>query len=447
MTITAREYLDSLRNNAADTAQVLVQTTKVIPFAGSNNEIKHAQQIQKILSSDIGNKLKSYELSNLLKSPVEQSIKALPYYLEVANTKHWPNRLTNAAGRISMAKGLYDVAHSLRYGDTKGFLLGSGEMGFSLFSQLVEDGIVKITPKLIKQMKFGIFFSRGFAGVITSPFDIYDLVSSSIDLTNAEKGSKEWRASIAGVTFSDISVVSGVAFTALSKPGAGTVVGLGIIIGQGFYSGASMVIEYKKYKLTTNQEFRLFWHIFALQLPPEDVQYLAARKDVVNKLAKQAWEFLQNNTQVAAYAMGLGEITFKDHDSSRVKRMIGMMDMMVDIDQAVFEGRKRHNIHVPDHRDLGKAIDTIKDVVIPKPKTVVVEPSSASIDMSNISNNKYGKNLSRIIPTSPSSGAEMLCLPAFTHRNYEYDYSFKPIYSNSPTAIYHCHNAIIVSII
>ena len=110
--------------------------------------------------------------------------------------------------------------------------------------------MVKVAPQVIKQMKHGIFLTRGFAGLISSPFDIYDLVSSSIDLANSKKGSKEWRDSIAGVAFSGTSVATGVAFTALGKSGVGTVVGLGILIGQGFYSGTSMVIEYKKYKLT-----------------------------------------------------------------------------------------------------------------------------------------------------------------------------------------------------
>ncbi|APR97793.1 ankyrin repeat domain-containing protein [Wolbachia endosymbiont of Folsomia candida] len=458
--ITAREYLENLKGNKKEVIQDIVQTTSSLPFSGSINEVKDANTIQDLVLSENGQKLNSYELNKILSGRVEQSIKALPYYLEVANTKHWPNRLTNAAGRISMAKGYYDIAHSIRYGDTQGFLLGSGEIGFSLFSQLIEDGVVKVAPQIIKQMKHGIFLTRGFAGLISSPFDIYDLVSSSIDLANSKKGSKEWRDSIAGVTFSGASVVSGVAFTALGKPGVGTVVGLGILIGQGLYSGTSMVIEYKKYKLTTNQEFRLFWHTFALQLPPEDVQYLAARKDVVNKLAEQAWEHLQNNTQVAAYGMGLGEIRFVDDTHSRSKRMIG------DMEQSIIGAKLRNDIHIPDHQDLEEAIKEL----LPKPKEVKVEPSSSSIGMSSPSNKRNGRNLSRIVPVSPSSEAEMLCLPQFTHRDYEYDNSFigrKPVYtvphsdflvphwdsgygdspalySNSSTAIYHCHNAIIV---
>ncbi|APR98948.1 ankyrin repeat domain-containing protein [Wolbachia endosymbiont of Folsomia candida] len=458
--ITAREYLQNLKGNKKEVVQDLVQKVSTLHFDGSINEIKDTKTIQDLVLSNDGQMLDSYQLNKILKGPIEQSIKALPYYMEVANTKHWPNRLTNAAGRISMAKGFYDIAHSIRYGDTQGFLLGSGEIGFSLFSQLIEDGIVKVAPQVIKQMKHSIFLTRGFAGLISSPFDIYDLVSSSIDLANSKKGSKEWRDSIAGVTFSGSSVAIGVAFTALGKPGAGTVIGLGIIVGQGLYSGTSMVIEYKKYKLTTNQEFRLFWHTFALQLPPEDVQYLAARKDVVNKLAEQAWEYLQNNTHVAAYGMGLGEIRFVDDTHSRSKRMVD------DMEQSITGAKLRNDIYVHNQEDLEEAIKEL----LPKPKEVKVEPSSSSIGMSSPSNERNGRNLSRIVPVSPSPDAQMLCLPQFTHRDYEYDNSFigrKPVYtvphsdflvphwdsgygdspalySNSSTAIYHCHNAIIV---
>ncbi len=70
-------------------------------------------------------------------------------------------------------------------------------MSFSLVSQLFEGGIVKVTPKLVKKLKCGIHLSSGFAGLITSPFDIYDLIRSSIDASKAVQGSKEWRDSIA----------------------------------------------------------------------------------------------------------------------------------------------------------------------------------------------------------------------------------------------------------
>jgi hypothetical protein len=112
---------------------------------------------------------------------------------ELAVTKTslwWSHRLTNAAGRISLKKGVYDIIHSGRYGDMESFTLGTGEIGFSLVSQLVKDGIFKVTPKLVKQMKCGIHLSRGFAGLITSPFDIYDLIRSSIDASKAVQGSK-----------------------------------------------------------------------------------------------------------------------------------------------------------------------------------------------------------------------------------------------------------------
>jgi hypothetical protein len=142
ISITAREYLQHL-SSYTPTAQTLVQATKALPLAGSQNEVKQAQQVQELLLS---NNIRNQAIHQLLQSPVEESLKALPYYLEAAKTKTWTGRLTNAAGRISFTKGMYDIIQAARLGDNEGFSLGVGEMSFSLVSQLVEDGVVKMTP-------------------------------------------------------------------------------------------------------------------------------------------------------------------------------------------------------------------------------------------------------------------------------------------------------------
>ncbi|WCR53033.1 MAG: hypothetical protein PG981_000055 [Wolbachia endosymbiont of Ctenocephalides orientis wCori] len=134
ITITAKEYLDQLRSNPT---QEILQILKIFPFEGSRSEVKSVEKVRELLSSDYGSKLKNYELDKLLQSPVEQSINAL--HLEVAKTTHLPNILTNAAGRISLLHGGYSIIHSLHHGDYESFALGTGEMGFSLFSQLTED--------------------------------------------------------------------------------------------------------------------------------------------------------------------------------------------------------------------------------------------------------------------------------------------------------------------
>lgn len=308
ITITAREYLDKLRSNPA---QEILQIPKFFPFEGSRSEVKSTEKVRELVSSDYGSKLKNYELDKLLKSPIEQSINDL--HLEVAKTTHLPNRLTNAAGRISLFHGGYSIIHSLRHGDYESFALGTGEMGFSLFSQLIEDRIVKATPQMIKQMKHSIYLSRGFAGVVTSPFDIYDLIRSSIDASNSVKGSKEWRDNIASAVFAGSSLVSSIALTAMAKPGIGTIVGLGIIAGQRIYSGISMVAKYDtNYQLTTSQKSRIFLHTLTLQEVPQDVQDDVIKQDIMNDYAKRAWQYLQNNTQIIAYVMGLGNVTFQD---------------------------------------------------------------------------------------------------------------------------------------
>jgi hypothetical protein len=81
ISITARAYLETLRGCSQSTIQALVQTTQAIPFEGSRNEIKNAQAIQALVRSEPGKTLNTYALNQLLKSPIEQSLKTLPYYL------------------------------------------------------------------------------------------------------------------------------------------------------------------------------------------------------------------------------------------------------------------------------------------------------------------------------------------------------------------------------
>ncbi|XGA08004.1 MAG: ankyrin repeat domain-containing protein [Wolbachia endosymbiont of Xenopsylla cheopis] len=312
--LTAREYLEKLKGKSKESIQEIVKATSDISFEGARSEIENANTIRKLVISEDGKKLNSYELNKILKAPMEGSIKTIPYYLEVAKARYQnPGRLTNAAGRISMLRGIHGTLYALQQGDVTEFALGAGEISFSMFSQLIEDKVVIFAPKIIKQMKGGIFVARGIGGLISNPFDIVDLVRSSIDLSKAEKGSKEWRDAIAGVTFSSASIVSSVVFTAAGATGAGTIVGLVIVIGQGFYSGASMVIELKKYQLTTDEEFRVFMHTFLLQSLPKDVEYIAARKEAVKSIVMQAWQNLLSDHKVIAYATGLGGTILTTH--------------------------------------------------------------------------------------------------------------------------------------
>ncbi|WP_341808437.1 hypothetical protein [Wolbachia endosymbiont (group E) of Neria commutata] len=153
---------------------------------------------------------------------------------------------------------------------------------------------------------------RGGAGVITSVFDIADVAESAKNLINClreEEGEepcseKEKRDNIAGITFGSVSFISGVAF--LAMPGAGTVVGFALMVGQAVYSGISNIKAYEdKYDITRDENWRIFWHTVAFQPIPQDVQKLAADTEVFKRLAEEAWRRLENSTDVVATAMGL----------------------------------------------------------------------------------------------------------------------------------------------
>ena len=285
--------------------------------------------------SEDGQKLNSYELNKILKTSIEGSLKTIPYYLEIARSRYsHPGRLINAAGGISLSRGIHGTLFALQQGDVLEFSLGSGEIAFSLFSQLIEDKVVKLSPQIIKQMKFGIHLTRGVGGLVSNPFDVIDLIRSSIDLSQAGKVSKVWRDAIASVTFSSVSITSSVVLAALSTTGVGTLVGLGIAIGQGFYSGFSMVAEFGKYRLTTKENTHLFLHTLFLQPIPERVEYIAARKEMFKSLVYQGWERVLNSHKIVAYAMRLGvtsTITYQENCRRKPSGVLGTKGVCEDV--------------------------------------------------------------------------------------------------------------------
>ncbi|OAB79365.1 hypothetical protein WSTR_05260 [Wolbachia endosymbiont of Laodelphax striatellus] len=252
------------------------------------------------------------------------------------------SRLMNAAGGIQLIRGIHGAIVSCQDGMTTDCGLNLGGMGWSFASQPIENAVVKITPKVLasaekvvgkipgvlgKQtkfavqvagVKFGSKIAGGVAGAITGVFDIVDIGISASNLVDCKKrensdnpcGEKEIRDNIASISFSTASFVSGVALTALSMPGVGIAVGVGLMVGYGIYSGVSNIIEYKKrYDTTHGENWSIFWRTIFFQPMADDVQHLAARKDVVNSLTKGVWQALRDSpSSVVAYGIGFGEV-------------------------------------------------------------------------------------------------------------------------------------------
>ncbi|WP_265017580.1 hypothetical protein [Wolbachia endosymbiont (group A) of Epistrophe grossularia] len=254
------------------------------------------------------------------------------------------SRLMNAAGGIQLIRGIHGAIVSCQDGMTTDCGLNLGGMGWSFASQPIENAVVKITPKVLasaekvvgkiipstlgKQtkfavrvmgVKFGSTIARGTAGAITGVFDIVDIGMSASNLVDCKKrensdnpcGEKEIRDNIATISFSTISFVSGVALTALSMPGIGIAARVALMVASGVYSGVSNIVEYeKKYDTTHDENWRIFWHTFAFQPIPQDVQHLAARKEMVNSLTKGAWQTLNNSlNSTVAYGIGFGKVS------------------------------------------------------------------------------------------------------------------------------------------
>ncbi|MFP3033325.1 MAG: ankyrin repeat domain-containing protein, partial [Wolbachia sp.] len=253
------------------------------------------------------------------------------------------SRLMNAAGGIQLIRGIHGAIVSCQDGVTTDCGLNLGGIGWSFASQPIENAMVKVTPKVLasaekvvgkipgvlgKQtkfavqvagVKFGSKIAGGVAGAITGVFDIVDIGMSASNLVDCKKrensdnpcGEKEIRDNIATISFSTISFVSGVALTALGMPGIGIAAGVALMVASGVYSGVSNIVEYeKKYDTTHDENWRIFWHTFAFQPIPQDVQRLAARKEMVNSLTKGAWQALSNSPHgTVAYGIGLGKVS------------------------------------------------------------------------------------------------------------------------------------------
>lgn len=463
---SADKYVEELRKLSLAEQEKFAQMTQDSTFSGSNSKIKQAEKARNLLLSEtMTDAQRSYEMDKLLEDPKVER------FLGVSENPKFKQGLMNAAGIMQFMRGVHGTVVSCKSeGLSTNCAFSVGEMVLSFSSQLIENGMLTITPKVVNSAasvagkvpviggrvkfaiqlgggKYGKFVARGGAGIMTSFFDVAELADSANKLKNClskEGGGKpcskkEIRDSIAGITFASASLFSGVACTALAMPGVGTVVGVILMVSQAVYSGISTVKEYKKkYGTTHNENLDIFFHAAALQPTPKDVQYLAARTDFTNQLAEEAWKHLQDSPNIVAIAMGLGELILKSYITlGRCKRNIGF-DL----------GRAQLGSHAQRSRHPVCNVERMAHYIL---------PSHASIKMNEA--NAETSKLSRFTPKSPSQNATVLCAPMFsTHgekniynryvgyenERYEYDEegNFLPVFVSQPTAIYQCDNAL-----
>lgn len=305
ISISAASYLEKLKGKSAVAIHEIGRAVAMISFSGTKREVKAADKFRSLLLSKESKQLNNYEWRQLLDSPQQGSLKMISFYSSVAKQRRLsssPNFLTRIGskmGMVSFMRGLHGTMHAGYAGDVQGFYLGSGEMFFSLLSDGIEKKIVKLTPKLIKQLKVGIYVSRGIAGIVSSPFDIIDIVQSSIVLAKAEKDSKEYRDAIANIVFAGSSMLG-----VMIHP----VVGVVILVVQSGYMAISQVVELDgKHTLSHDQKARLFFHTLFLQPPPKDVQLRIAKDAHIEKLIERSSELINFMPGVAFYANGLGQ--------------------------------------------------------------------------------------------------------------------------------------------
>ncbi|WP_395460337.1 ankyrin repeat domain-containing protein [Wolbachia endosymbiont (group B) of Myelois circumvoluta] len=383
--------------------KIIVDSEKFLTYVkNSQDEAKNAQLVEFVRNKNIEGDYK-YLVDKVIEDQgyeryvQNERIKDLHgdiVHQESSLTKNLKlkSRLMNAAGGIQLIRGIHGAIVSCKDGTATDCGLNLGGVGWSFASQPIENVMVKITPRVVTSaekvvgkvipgalgeqtkfairvagVKFGSTIAKGTAGALTGVFDIVDIGMSASNLVDCKKrensdnpcGEKEIRDNIASISFSGVSFVSGVALTAASMPVVGIAVGFGLMVGCGIYSGVSNIVEYKKkYDTTHGENWSIFWRTLLFQPMAADVQHLAARKDIVNSLAKQVWKALNNApNSVIAYGVGLGKVSGN-----------------------------------------------------------TLRPDYATIMMNR--KNANTKNLSRVVPDY-IKGANMLCLPQITNQDYE----------------------------
>ncbi|GKS79063.1 MULTISPECIES: ankyrin repeat domain-containing protein [unclassified Wolbachia] len=383
--------------------KIIVDSEKFLTYVkNSQDEAKNAQLVEFVRNKNIEGDYK-YLVDKVIEDQgyeryvQNERIKDLHgdiVHQESSLTKNLKlkSRLMNAAGGIQLIRGIHGAIVSCKDGTATDCGLNLGGVGWSFASQPIENVMVKITPRVVTSaekvvgkvipgalgeqtefairvagVKFGSTIAKGTAGALTGVFDIVDIGMSASNIVDCKKrensdnpcGEKEIRDNIASISFSGVSFVSGVALTAASMPVVGIAVGFGLMVGCGIYSGVSNIVEYKKkYDTTHGENWSIFWRTLLFQPMAADVQHLAARKDIVNSLAKQVWKALNNApNSVIAYGVGLGKVSGN-----------------------------------------------------------TLRPDYATIMMNR--KNANTKNLSRVVPDY-IKGANMLCLPQITNQDYE----------------------------
>lgn len=305
------------------------------------------------------------------------------------NDVSFKNSLVSAYGKLMLMNGIKGVIVTCsENGSAIDCGMGVAGTAWSLIAHKIENILVKSAPQFTKiisaklissrllpaNSKFAVHFIGARYGAklvhgtivgASAVFDIYDMTMSSknlIDCVNRKNttnpcSDKEIRDSIAALSFSGASFVSGIAFTGP----VGLVVASALIVGQGVYNGVSTVIEYKdNYHTTDSENWNIFWKTFMGEAMDDDIEELVARYIQIEHKAAEIWSFL-NKTPENVFACGMG-LGYLYHDISLL----------------------------PDHAKI----------------------------ILNAENPIYSTELTRAIPKEIAD-ATMLCLPHYTNTSFE----------------------------
>ncbi len=244
--------------------------------------------------------------------------------------------LQSGLSQFLLAKSIFDIGTSAAQEEWGNVGLGVGFLTWStLVSPRLEHWISESLPLKLKQLKWRITHPeqralnldqlltlgkktkiafRVLAGALGNILDGYGLGMGIKQLIEAEFGTRIWEDGMFETTINSISFVGGMALVVFKLPGpAGPVFATAVVTTQMLYYGIQKVKEYEKYELTAQEKIRLFWHGALHLSDPKDLEYLRARQDMVDELARQGWSRLQTlPNHFVGYGAAMGEYVLNE---------------------------------------------------------------------------------------------------------------------------------------
>lgn len=448
-----------------------LKSNRVVPSSATSDLelaaklLPYVENLPSAASKEIGITLQRY-LDNNLKTPpdirAEKNLKklwdknpSLDFAKRLEQTqlkknilKQTKNQLAkgdriSGAGFISLvlSRSLFDIGKSIIKGDEYHTAVGIAYLSYAmLISPRLETLVTLKTdklltklasiqtifkqtlrvnlPKSIEKVANVRLLAKILGSIAGNLLDVKDLTLGVMQILDSETGSRDQQDGLFETSLASFSLGSGAVLVVLNGSGpVGAGLAVGIVVSSGTYYGIRLFKDFEIYGLTDREALTLFAHgFFNLQIP-QDMQYLEARKEMVNLLAREGAATLAKlDANFVSYGAGLGEYVMNKDWYAR----------------QFSSATANSNLNEP-----------IKHMM-PGKSQLLMEPTTPD----------HSEHLSRIIPANPSASNEtkrydFACLPSFRNEPIELESDWMGnvvgLYSASRKPLeYQCENSFVI---